>query len=294
MRKLCAVFEAASGGGGPGRSKANSDPQDGRVMDGGANVSAADFRTEYEAGSKAADDRNEIWTYYVVRPVSFHLAALFMRAGITANQVTWLSFAVLLPGVSLLGWGSHLAAVFGAGLINAWLLLDCVDGNIARYHKTSSSYGAFLDTMGGYGAYALVFFAAGIGAYNRPGDLGAVTSWSEHAAVDGAVWISLGAWASIAALWTRLVFQKFKNSFGGTELRRYHLIEGRVGQSWARRVTSVGHNLLNVSGAALVLLFLATLFKALDSFLLFAALGTTTVLVLTFARLLRRAAAAES
>jgi hypothetical protein len=44
----------------------------------------------------------------------------------------------------------------------------------------------------------------------------------------------------------------------------------------------------------LVLLFVATLFGALDLFLLLAALGTTAVLVLTFASLLRRAAAANS
>lgn len=263
-------------------------------MHGGGEVSATDFRTDYDGGSKAADDRNEIWTYYVVRPVSFHLAAVFMRAGITANQVTWLSFAVLLAGCALLGFGSYLAALVGAGLINAWLLLDCVDGNIARYQKTSSAYGGFLDTMGGYGAYALVFFAAGIGAWTRPGDLGGLTFWSENAAVDGSVWIAFGAWTSIAALWTRLVFQKFKNCFGGTELRRYHLIEGPVGQSWARKVMGVGHNLLNVSGGAFVLLFVATLFGALDLFLLLAALGTTAVLVLTFASLLRRAAAANS
>ena len=263
-----------------------------RLMNGGADVSATDFRTDYDGGSKAADDCNEIWTYYVVRPVSFHLAAVFMRAGVRANQVTWLSFAVLLSGCALLGFGPYLAAVLGAGLINAWLLLDCVDGNIARYQKTSSAYGAFLDTMGGYGAYALVFLAAGIGADNRAGDLEGMTFWSDDA-VDGAVWVALGAWTSIAALWTRLVFQKFKNTFG-TELRRYHLIEGAARQSWARRVAGIGNNVLNVSGGALVLLFVATLFRALDVFLLLAALGTTTVLVLTFARLLRRAAAAAS
>jgi phosphatidylglycerophosphate synthase len=263
-------------------------------MNGGADVSATDFRTDYDGGSKAADDRNEIWTYYVVRPVSFHLAAVFIRVGITANQVTWLSFAVLSAGCALLGFGSYLAAVLGAGLINAWLLLDCVDGNIARYQKTSSTYGAFLDTIGGYGAYALVFLAAGIGAYNRPGDLGGVTFWSAGATVDGAVWMFLGAWASIAALWTRLVFQKFKNSFGGTELRRHHLIGASARQSWARRLIGVGNNVLNVSGGALVLLFAATLFGTLDLFLLLAALGTTAVLVLTFASLLRRAAAANS
>lgn len=263
-------------------------------MHGGAEVSATDFRTDYDGGSKAVDDRNEIWTYYVVRPISFHLTAVFIRAGITANQVTWLSFAVLLLGCALLGFGSYLAAVLGAGLINGWLLLDCVDGNIARHQKTSSTYGAFLDTMGGYGAYALVFFAAGIGAWTRPGDLGWMAFRSENMAVDGAVWLSLGAWASIAALWSRLVFQKFKNCFGDAELRRYHLIEGPARRSWARIITGVGNNVLNVSGGALVLLLMATLFGALDVFLLLAALGTTTVLVFTFARLLRRAAAAEA
>lgn len=261
-------------------------------MKGGAGVSATDFRTDYHSGSKAAEDRNEIWTYHVVRPVSFYLAAVFVRAGMSANQVTWLSFVVLLAGCSLVAFGSYPAAVLGAALINAWLLLDCTDGNIARYQKTFSTYGAFLDTLGGYAAYALVFLAAGVGAYNRPAEIWGSIWWSDAPAVASVVWILLGAWASITALWSRLVFQKFKNSFDGQGLRRHHLIDAPSGRSWARRLMGAGNNLLNVSGGALVLLFLGTLFGALDLFLLLTALGNTAVLVLTFALLLRRAAAA--
>jgi phosphatidylglycerophosphate synthase len=255
-------------------------------------VSAADFRAEYRAGDKASEDRHELWTYHVVRPISFHVAAAFVRAGITANQVTWLSLAVLVGGGLLLGFGSSNAAVLGAALVNLWLLLDCTDGNIARHHRTFSTYGAFIDTMGGYGAYALVFFAAGIGTWSRPGEAWLLASWSGAPPPDG-VWMLLGAWASIAALWTRLVYQKFKNSFGGRELRRHHLIVGPAERSFGRRLMGAGNNLLNVSGGALVLLFIATLLGVLDLFLVMVALGNTTVLVATVAWLLRRAAAAS-
>ena len=107
--------------------------------------------------------------------------------------------------------------------------------------------------------------------------------------MDGAPWLVLGAWASIAALWSRLVFQKFKNGFGAT-LGRHALID--EARSWRATLIRAGNNLLNVSGGALVLLFVATLFGALDLFLLLAALGNTAVLILTFGRLLRRAATA--
>ncbi|HEX6143394.1 MAG TPA: CDP-alcohol phosphatidyltransferase family protein [Geminicoccaceae bacterium] len=254
-------------------------------------VSAADLRAGYRGGSKAAEDRNEAWTYHVVRPASFHVAAAFMRAGITANQVTWLSMIVLVGGCLLLGFGSYPAAVLGAVLINGWLLLDCADGNIARHHGTFSTYGAFLDTIGGYAAYALVFLAAGLGACNRPDEVW-LAPFPNDPGGGGAVWLLLGAWASIAALWTRLVFQKFKNSFGALELRRHDAIGPATRRSWRRTLMSAGNNLLNVSGGLLVLLFLAVLLGALDLFLLLAASGNTVVLVLTFAWLLRRAAAA--
>lgn len=253
-------------------------------------IRASDLRAGYQGG-KAAEDRNEIWTYHVVRPVSFHVAAAFVRAGITANQVTWLSMLVLAAGCLLLGFGSHLTAVAGAVLINAWLLLDCADGNIARYHGTFSTYGAFLDTIGGYAAYALVFLAAGLGACNRPDEVW-LAPFPNDLGGGGAVWLLLGAWASIAALWARLVFQKFKNSFGAADLRRHDAIGPAGRHSWRRTLMDAGNNLLNVSGGVLVLLFLAVLLGALDLFLLLVASGNTIVLALTFAWLLRRAAAA--
>jgi hypothetical protein len=255
----------------------------------GADVSASDLRLDYRSGSKAEEDRNEIWTYYAVRPLSFFVAAWFVRAGITANQVTWLSMVVLVAGCALLGFGSHAAAVLGAGLINVWLLLDCADGNIARYHKTFSTYGAFLDSIGGYAAYALVFLAAGVALSNRPGEVWLAPFWNGGTAADGARWLLLGAWASIAALWARLVFQKFKNSFG-EQFRRHALIDRPSAGAWRGWMMSAGNNLLNVSGAALVVLFVATLFEALDLFLSLVALGNTATLMITFAWLLRRAA----
>jgi hypothetical protein len=253
-------------------------------------VSIEELRSDYRRGSKIEEDRNEVWTFYLARPVSFYCAAAFLRLGATANQVTWLSFVVLVFGCLLLGLGGHGAALLGAGLLNVWLVLDCVDGTIARFHNSQSLYGAFLDAMSGYAAYALLFLAIGVGAYNRPDAVWLFGGDGNSALVDGGVWMFLGGWTSIATLWSRLAYQKFKNTFSAVELKRHHLINAPQGRSWIRRLLGMGNDLLNVSGVLLPLLFLATLLGALDAFLLLASLGNTALLIVALSLLLRRAA----
>jgi phosphatidylglycerophosphate synthase len=261
-----------------------------------ATVSAAELRRDYRTGFKAELDQRELWTYYAMRPVSFPVAALLIRLGIGANQVTGLSLVALVAGCLLLGFGSTGLALLGTVLLSGWLVLDCADGTIARYHKSFSPYGAYLDTVSGYAAYALVYLAAGVGAYNRPDQILLERLAAGGPGLDAGTWLLLGAWASIAALWSRLAFQKFRSTFDGTEVRRHQVLDASAGGAVVagRGLRQVGNDLLNLSGVLLPLLFVAVLVGALDLFLLFTALGNTAALVVTMRWLLRRAASAST
>ena len=196
---------------------------------------------DYRRHDKVAEDRHEIWTFYVARPLSFPLTALCLRLGISANQATALSVPLYLAGALLLALGSWPAAVVGALLVNAWLVVDCVDGNIARYLRTASPFGGFVDAVSGYVVLGTLCFAAGIGAFLEPSHTvaGRALGASREAL---ALVLVAGAWASLCALWIRLVFQKWSNTFPG-ERGRHDLMhsEGSGAPSLASRVARFGN-----------------------------------------------------
>jgi phosphatidylglycerophosphate synthase len=99
-----------------------------------------------------------------MRRVSPYVTRLLMRTPITPNGVTWLMIVVgLLAAAALtlpgLGW-----AFAAFAFIQLQLLLDCSDGELARWRKTSSPAGIYLDRLGHYLTEAALPIALGIRA----------------------------------------------------------------------------------------------------------------------------------
>lgn len=133
-------------------------------------VSSMSVRSMYSEELRQRDKDLFPFNYLVVRPLSFPVAAWFIRRGISATQVTFIGMWLLLVGFTLFaapiasltyvtGNTFYFWALAGAVLINAWFFLDDVDGNIARYTKTSSPRGALVDTVTGqlYHVFSPVF-----------------------------------------------------------------------------------------------------------------------------------------
>lgn len=90
-----------------------------------------------------------------MRGVSPYVSWLFVRVGLAANHVTFLMVGCgLLGGLAValpLDGGAGLAgALAGALLIQAYLLLDCSDGEVARFTGRTSIVGVYLDRIGHY------------------------------------------------------------------------------------------------------------------------------------------------
>lgn len=85
------------------------------------------------------------WNVLFSRRVSIYLTAVFVRFGVTANQVTGLMLVV--------GFLSFLCALPHAPALNAasltlfllFYILDCSDGEVARWTRRCSNGGVFLD-----------------------------------------------------------------------------------------------------------------------------------------------------
>jgi phosphatidylglycerophosphate synthase len=111
----------------------------------------------------------EHWTASLyLRDISPYVTWMLLKTRISANGVTglmilvgWSSAAALLiPGV----WGALLALVLG----QLQMLIDCCDGEVARWRHTSSPAGVFLDKVGHYTTEALIPIAFGIRAAAYP------------------------------------------------------------------------------------------------------------------------------
>ncbi|RIK16434.1 MAG: transferase [Acidobacteria bacterium] len=127
--------------------------------------SLAELRSVSQPSDVLARGSAEHWTGDLyLRRISPYLTRLLLPTSLTANGVTvlmmlagWAAAAALVvPGV----WG----ALLGALLAQLQMLLDCSDGEVARWKGLSGPSGIFLDKVGHYTVEGLMALALGLRA----------------------------------------------------------------------------------------------------------------------------------
>ena len=101
------------------------------------------------------------------RRFSIYFTKLFLKIGISANQATLLSFiSALFGGLFLIFATNILYLLISALFLILCLVLDRVDGEIARYTKSASKFGKYFDFMVGSSAQSYINICMTFGAYN--------------------------------------------------------------------------------------------------------------------------------
>ena len=99
-----------------------------------------------------------------MRRISPRATWVFARLGWSPNAVT---AAFMVCGVAagvVIAFGGLASAFAGAALIQAYLLLDCSDGELARWSQRTSATGVYLDGIGHYLGEAALLTGLGIRA----------------------------------------------------------------------------------------------------------------------------------
>jgi phosphatidylglycerophosphate synthase len=86
-----------------------------------------------------------LFTTYCISPYSRHLARWCARRGLTPNQVTTASLLTALVAAGCAATGTRGGFAAAALLLLASFVLDCTDGQLARYSLQYSTLGAWLD-----------------------------------------------------------------------------------------------------------------------------------------------------
>jgi CDP-diacylglycerol--serine O-phosphatidyltransferase len=108
---------------------------------------------------RRVDDPTNVW---VVHLAGRMLLPLALRARIPANAVS-LGGLTLGTGAAAayLGWRHPALATLGFLLTICWLILDGLDGMVARATATASAFGRFLDGAVDHGIFLLLYLAIG-------------------------------------------------------------------------------------------------------------------------------------
>ncbi|MFD4246437.1 DUF5941 domain-containing protein [Streptomyces sp. NPDC058525] len=93
----------------------------------------------------AVKSRDGFFTTFFISPYSRHLARWCARRGLTPNQVTTASLATALIAAGCAATGERWGYVAAGVLLLFSFVLDCTDGQLARYSLQYSTMGAWLD-----------------------------------------------------------------------------------------------------------------------------------------------------
>jgi len=119
---------------------------------------------------KMANRANDgFFSVYVLRRFSKLLTWVAVKIGATPNQVTIASFAIGLYAAFLFAQGDFWSILIGAVLLHVSIIVDCVDGELARYTRKFSELGAWLDAITDRVKEYAVFLGLAYGAYVQNG-----------------------------------------------------------------------------------------------------------------------------
>src|SRR5579875_1228474 len=149
--------------------------------------SLAELRTEGQPPSVLARLNDEHWAGRLyMRKLSPYPNWVFARLGLSPNMVTAVMIVVGLGGGLATAFGGLGTAVIAAVAIQIHLLLDCSDGELARWSGKTSASGIFLDRVGHYLTDGALLTGLGIRAQG-------------HLTLSGG-WVSAGLGAALLAL----------------------------------------------------------------------------------------------
>jgi phosphatidylglycerophosphate synthase len=125
--------------------------------------SIAELRAATQPASIFARNSGEHWAGRLyIRRASPYLTRAFIPTPLTPNAVTWLMIAAGVAAAVLIALPGVWTALGAVALIQLQILLDCSDGELARWRQRFSPVGIYLDRLGHYVTETLFPIALGI------------------------------------------------------------------------------------------------------------------------------------
>ncbi len=104
----------------------------------------------------------------IIRKISIYFTWLSLHTPITANQLTLVHTIFGIAGGFLLIFGNYWYSLVGVLCIQIHVILDCTDGEVARFKKSDGCLlGGFMDRLGHNIIHSVLFISLTFGVYSR-------------------------------------------------------------------------------------------------------------------------------
>ncbi len=114
-------------------------------------ASLATLKAICRKGGAGSQEDPFLLSRYLYRPITIYFTWLSVKLGLSANGVTLVSAIAIFAAAVCFGFPQPWMWLVGAGLAMLYVILDHVDGEVARYerthlHRTTGMAGVFYDT----------------------------------------------------------------------------------------------------------------------------------------------------
>jgi phosphatidylglycerophosphate synthase len=143
---------------------------------------------------------DEWWSSFVTSPLAIAINYVVVDIKwLTPNLITLFSFITAIISVLFIITGGIVNFIIAAVLIHLSHVLDCMDGQMARYRKTSSPSGSYFDKLTDQIQVTIWFGAIGYAAYSQSQSVLPV-----FLAFTGVTFYSLRGYAKYVAIHTEM------------------------------------------------------------------------------------------
>ncbi len=101
-----------------------------------------DTKVRFERAVRSNDG---FYSTFVLRKFSRIVTKIALKRGWTPNNITIASLVIAFVASAFFATGQHVLLAVGAVLVQLAIIVDCSDGEVARYTGVSSALGAWLD-----------------------------------------------------------------------------------------------------------------------------------------------------
>ena len=118
---------------------------------------------------KDSGKKRPLYMELVTMKISIYVTKLLIYTPIHADQVTMMMMMLVLAGSGMMAFGSIWIMFIGITVIHFTVVLDNVNGEVARYKKQGNLMGSFLEEFYHLFSTPLIFFSFGYGIYKHTG-----------------------------------------------------------------------------------------------------------------------------
>lgn len=111
--------------------------------------------------------RQPLYMEFVAMKISIYITKLFLYSKISADYVTMFMMILLIVGSIFMASGGLWMILVGILIIHSTIILDNVNGEVARYRKEDGIIGTFLEQVYHNLAVPLIFFGLAYGVFLR-------------------------------------------------------------------------------------------------------------------------------